>query len=454
MKSSRRKTKHRNKESIKWKYHFENKLFLAFIDLADMVRQIDDPDKMIKRVLKKVSAMMNIPLSCYCSIEDNKLIVTHFYSEKSTESSLKDIDINEEISSSLLKGHTCHIRSEESVTDSSNPVLKSLPGSHNILIIPHNYRSKGFNCFLFVGGNNDKTILAHTELLVEEILKVIQERLSILYLLDELRKINLELDKKISDRITELWETNRHLRAEIEEARKTDDELKLKNEELNHFVYRVAHDLRAPIISVEGLINIMKLELESKKGNLEPFILLLEDRMKHLDRFIQDILSYSRNIRTAINVEKIDFKKTIDSCFDELHYLDNAKDIQKIITINGSDFYNDRIRVYEIFRNLISNAIKYADKNKAQSKIMIRVQTNEKMTEINIRDNGIGMSGEILPRIYDMFFRGHESSKGSGIGLYLVRQSIEKMQGRIKVRSTPEKGTEFKIYLPNISSSG
>jgi signal transduction histidine kinase len=277
----------------------------------------------------------------------------------------------------------------------------------------------------------------------------------------DLNKKVRELEEKIqflsvenecmAERAEELRETIKLLRKEVEEKKQAEEELKLKNDELNNFVYSVSHDLRAPITSAEGLLNIMKLELQSKSTDLEPFILLIEERMKSLDRFINDILSYSQNIGATANPEKIDFYQIISACFEELEYLDYTKTIQKSITVNGVDFSNDKVRIYEIFRNLISNAIKYADPNKKFKRLVVDINVTKRRADIIIKDNGIGIDKDILPKIFGMFYRGHESSKGSGIGLYLVEQAIEKMEGKIDVKSILNKGTEFKIQIPNIS---
>jgi signal transduction histidine kinase len=303
--------------------------------------------------------------------------------------------------------------------------------------------------FLFADNDEDTNRFSEIITLIHEVIHIMSDKLDNLYLLEELRKINLALERKITDRTSELWETNRLLRKEIEDKRLAEEELKLKNEELNNFVYRVSHDLRAPITSVEGLINIIKLELQSKSGDLRPFINLLEDRMKNLDRFIYDILNYSRNIRTSVKIERIDFESIISDCFNELEYLDNAMKIKKSIEISNKPFFNDKMGIREIFRNTVSNAIKYADTTKESNIININIKINKKEANISIQDNGIGISKDVLPKIFEMFYRGSELSKGSGIGLYLVSQSVDKMGGKIDVKSTLGKGTEFIVRLPN-----
>jgi len=268
--------------------------------------------------------------------------------------------------------------------------------------------------------------------------------------LEEKIKFLAAENESMAERAEELFKTNKLLRKEVEARRQAEEELKLKNDELNNFVYSVSHDLRAPITSAEGLLNIMKLELQSKSNDIEPFILLLEERMKNLDRFIHDILSYSQNIRSKPTPEEIDFKQMISACLEELEYLDNIKNIQKSITVKGENFFNDKVRIYEIFRNLISNAVKYADPSKKVRSLVIAINVTKRKAGITIKDNGIGIDKDALPKIFKMFFRGHESSKGSGIGLYLVKQAIDKMEGKIEVKSLLNKGTEFKIQIPNI----
>ncbi|MEM1408499.1 MAG: ATP-binding protein, partial [Bacteroidota bacterium] len=102
-----------------------------------------------------------------------------------------------------------------------------------------------------------------------------------------------------------------------------------------------------------------------------------------------------------------------------------------------------------IFRNLISNAIKYVDPNKDDSFIKLNIVISSASAEIMIIDNGIGISEHTLPKIFDMFYRATESSEGSGIGLYIVKNAIDKLGGSIKINSAEKKGTTFKIKLPN-----
>src|SRR5690606_21255655 len=110
---------------------------------------------------------------------------------------------------------------------------------------------------------------------------------------------------------------------------------------------------------------------------------------------------------------------------------------------------SDHWRVSEIFRNLISNAIKYRRPEADDSEISIRITIDHLCADISFSDNGIGISDASLTRIFEMFYRATEQAEGSGIGLYIVKNAVEKLGGQIRVASKPNEGTRFHIVLPN-----
>ena len=171
--------------------------------------------------------------------------------------------------------------------------------------------------------------------------------------------------------------------------------------------------------------------------------------MAALDHFIGDVLSHSKNLKLEINIGKVDLSKIIDQTFRELGYLEGAAEVRKFVKIEGIDFYSDHWRVSEIFRNLISNAIKYRQLSDVQSEINIKIHVDHLRADISFADNGIGIDAENLTRIFEMFYRATVQSDGSGIGLYIVRNAVEKLGGQISVASKPGQGTRFNIILPN-----
>ena len=235
---------------------------------------------------------------------------------------------------------------------------------------------------------------------------------------------------------------------DITHRKKVENELQVRNEELDNFVYKVSHDLRAPLSSVLGLVHLAK--YDKSNNMLSTYIDLIENRIKQLDHFINDVLSHSKNLKLALEISGIDFGQIVQSCFEELSYLPYAESIKKNIRIQESNFYSDQWRIKEVFRNLISNAIKYVDATKDEHFITIEIETNEQHAQIKIIDNGIGISETTLPKIFNMFYRATEYSEGSGIGLYIVKNAVDKLGGNMEVSSREAQGTTFKITLPNM----
>src|SRR5690606_35670453 len=131
-------------------------------------------------------------------------------------------------------------------------------------------------------------------------------------------------------------------------------------------------------------------------------------------------------------------------------YLEGYDSMQTNITINADvAFYSDEYRLTVIMNNLISNAINYQDRGKASSILNISVLVNKERALVGVEDNGIGIAREFLPKIFNMFFRGTVKSKGAGLGLYIVKETVNKLNGRVKVDSEYGKGTLVELILPN-----
>jgi PAS domain S-box-containing protein len=234
---------------------------------------------------------------------------------------------------------------------------------------------------------------------------------------------------------------------DITEQKKIEQELKIRNTELDNFVYKVSHDLRAPLSSILGLVNLAN--MPGNDDNPGMYIQLIGQKVEQLDHFISDVLSHSKNLKQDISIHQVDLRQIIDNTFTDLSYLQGASQLKKIVDITGTDFYSDRWRLAEVFRNLISNAIKYRRMNIEAPTVRIVVKITEQEADISFSDNGIGIEPDKLLNIFDMFYRASTQSEGSGLGLYIVKNAVEKLRGQIDVFSKPLKGTEFKIILPN-----
>jgi PAS domain S-box-containing protein len=230
-----------------------------------------------------------------------------------------------------------------------------------------------------------------------------------------------------------------------------EEELKVRNTELDNFVYKVSHDLRAPLSSVLGLVNLA--QHPRNEDDPKAYLKIIGERVNQLDHFISDVLSHSKNLKLEIKNGLIRFDEIVDTAFRNLSYMEGADQIVKEVKISGSDFYSDPWRVEEIFRNLISNAIKYRKISNTSHEIKITIAIEHNEAVISFRDNGIGITKQNLNRVFDMFYRASEQSGGSGLGLYIVKNAVEKLGGRVSVGSEPGVYTIFEIVLPNQKKS-
>jgi signal transduction histidine kinase len=226
-------------------------------------------------------------------------------------------------------------------------------------------------------------------------------------------------------------------------------ELKTANYELDRFVYSTSHDLRAPLNSMLGLIEIAK-EDTTEELMLEYFR-MLKGSAKKLDGFICDILDYSRNSRMKINNELINLGELINGVTENLKFIGDTNRIVefKIEIADDASFYSDKNRLITIFNNLISNAIRYQNSQIQNPFVHIKIETSPTETNIFIQDNGIGIDEESQSKIFDMFYRVSHESVGSGLGLYIVKEAVNKLNGDIKVKSQIDEGTTFLIKIPN-----
>lgn len=237
---------------------------------------------------------------------------------------------------------------------------------------------------------------------------------------------------------------------DLTDIKKVEKELRITNFELDSFVYRSSHDLRAPLCSLTGLLNLIQKEKDPVLIN--NCIGEAKKSVKKLDSFISDLTNLSRNSRLEAKPLLIDFKELISGCIEDLQFMENAPGITydiQIINERNFKFYSDEDRLKIIFMNLISNSIKYQKRNIENPEIQLTVQVGE-TTTITVSDNGIGIENIYQEKVFEMFFRASESSFGSGLGLYIVKQIANRLQGTISLQSSFGAGTRIQIDLPHL----
>jgi signal transduction histidine kinase len=226
------------------------------------------------------------------------------------------------------------------------------------------------------------------------------------------------------------------------------EKLEKANKELDQFLYSTSHDLRAPIASILGLTYLGKLEFEEEKART--FMDMIEARIKKLDLVIGDILSLSRSKKIAVKIEPLNLQELLDNTITDIKFNKGASAISLDYTPDPSHvFRSDVNQMKIILSNLLGNAVKYHNLEQPNPIIRVTFTRQKDYVEIAIEDNGQGIPADSLPKIFDMFYRASLSTEGTGLGLYIVREALNKIKGTIAVRSEVGKGSTFTIILDN-----
>jgi signal transduction histidine kinase len=274
--------------------------------------------------------------------------------------------------------------------------------------------------------NNE--IQAQNEELQSQNEQIFQQQDNLLIAREQLREINSNLERTVGERTDEL--------------KRTINDLNKTVFELDRFVYSASHDLSAPLKSIHGLVELIKLEEDHSK------ILEYADYIKRtvvkLEDVIKSMIDYSRNTHILVKNDVVNLKELIDEVTLELAFWQEASRITFFNDV--PDFLQirtDRARVKVVLHNLVSNSIKYRDKNKDVNWIKFECVLEGKHWQLTISDNGIGIREEYLDKVFNMYFRATENSKGSGLGLFIVKETLRKVNGTIKVESKLGEYTNF-----------
>ncbi len=264
----------------------------------------------------------------------------------------------------------------------------------------------------------------------------------------KLLEFNETLEANVQERTKALQQEIRTRKEAEEKLQRTNHELSKRNTELDNFVYSVSHDLRAPIASVLGLINLAK-----KDANLtmkDVYLDMIHKSANQQDHFIREILDQSRNSRLDIKREEIFFEPMIEETFNQLKFATAAgQNVERIITVRQEKpFYSDRWRLKVILNNIISNAIRY--RNGKDPVIKVNVAIDPQGALVEIEDNGKGIAKEHLNKVCNMFYRATDDGAGSGLGLYIVKETIDKLNGSLKIDSEIGRGTLVRMNIPEV----
>lgn len=226
------------------------------------------------------------------------------------------------------------------------------------------------------------------------------------------------------------------------------NELQRANNELDFFVYSVSHDLRAPLSSLHGLINIA--EKEERPEEFMHCLGMMRTSVTKLDGFIREVLDYSTNARVEMSTQKIDFQELLTELFEQILNKSDTRVAKLKVNVTGADpFFSDKRRLSIVLNNLLSNSLKFYDESKESTLIDVSIHIENSQALIRFKDNGIGIEAKFMDKLFTMFYRATDKSPGSGLGLYIAREVVKKLKGSIAVQSECGVGTVFTIQLPS-----
>ncbi|MCW3122791.1 MAG: hupR1 2 [Flavipsychrobacter sp.] len=251
--------------------------------------------------------------------------------------------------------------------------------------------------------------------------------------------------------------TDVDIKSAIEEANKyysansllsnKNKELKSAYEELGKFAYNVTHDMRGPLLSVIGALELAKTmdSLEEVKDILD----MMDGAVKKLDEFIKNMHEYYNLKRSELIFNEIDFNKVvadISAFFRIGGKMDNVQFNYHVV--QNEVFFSDEIGLKIILNNLMSNAFKYQRRNADNKFVDVSIEVADNKVTIIVKDNGIGIEESHIDSVFKMFYRATSAETGSGFGLYNVKDAVTKLNGTVELTSVVNEGTIFKVIIP------
>ena len=257
--------------------------------------------------------------------------------------------------------------------------------------------------------------------------------------------------------ISKPWESN-EIKFAIEEGNKfylTQSMLTQKNEqlqkayeELDKFAYSVTHDMRGPIVSVLGAIELTK-SAETLK-DVQEIMDMMEKSVQRVEEFMRNMHYYYSLKRGELEIGEINFEELILELKDLFTPNANQSNVLFDIILDQKEFLrSDIVPIKIILNNLISNAIKYQRMDNDTKFVRLEISITKGNATFTVSDNGIGIDDAYLNDIFKMFFRATSENTGSGFGLYNVKDAVRKLNGDIQVKSKRGEGSEFKVTIPS-----
>jgi PAS domain S-box-containing protein len=227
-------------------------------------------------------------------------------------------------------------------------------------------------------------------------------------------------------------------------------QLTIINADLDNFIYTASHDLKSPIVNIEGLTTLLTKKLTAK-------FLLDDEQNRILSMMAASVTRLKSTIVDLTEIAKVQKEDTVKEMVSITKVVEDVSiDLDKLIKDNHVEIFNqieiDQIliapkNIRSIIYNLLSNAIKYSSPDRTPQ-VHIHTKGSEPYLLLEVKDNGIGIAAQHQEKMFSMFKRFHTHVEGTGIGLYIVKRTVENAGGKIEVESKVDVGTTFRVYLP------
>lgn len=218
---------------------------------------------------------------------------------------------------------------------------------------------------------------------------------------------------------------------------------------INQFIISCSHSFRSPLKSIKGLVNLMHYDRQPTPDD-GIFLELIDSTVDTMEHTLDELEYFLENSNRKVNQKTMDCDKLINDVIrlhtDEL----KAKGVEVKINVEKcAPLFSDVARIRIVLQNLFSNAIQFQDPSKEKKMIDVSVRITADNFTFSISDNGIGIDPENHLKIFRLFFRASDKSSGTGVGLYVINEIVNKLNGHITVSSTPGEGSTFRVNLPN-----
>ncbi|MCB9232726.1 MAG: tetratricopeptide repeat-containing sensor histidine kinase [Bacteroidia bacterium] len=224
--------------------------------------------------------------------------------------------------------------------------------------------------------------------------------------------------------------------------------LQTANEELNLFIYKSSHDLKGPLASVQGLV--MVAEMEQSEEGVRKYLSLINQKVGQLDTILQRLIDTINIGEGKIEITTVSLMEALAEVKTELGQELQTSQLQIRAEWKGGDsLQTSRELLKAILFNLVQNSLRFADAAKKERWCVIKTQPAPNGCYLEVSDNGQGIPAELQKKVWNMFWRGHRDARGSGLGLYIVKNATQKLGGTFTLTSREKEGTTVKIFLPN-----